>query len=141
MQPILRGRAVKLDLVLEEGSVFEPVFHNLVDGARDKDGEHEPFEEYSVAYFTIEDDQGGNVLLQLGPEEEALDGTCVLDADAGIIEIHLAAPKSIGLAITGRNGWFNLVIYPGGDPDRAYRYAEGDLLYSRRGSDHPPEES
>lgn len=144
MSPILQGRAVKVDLVLEEGSVFEPVFHNLVDGAADENGEHEPFEEYSVAFFTAMTERDGDVLFSLGPTEEgAFDGECELDADGGTISPVLAATKSIGLPLAAPRytGWFNVVVYPGGDPDRAYRYAEGQLIYSRRGSDHPAEES
>lgn len=138
---LLRGKAAKVNLTLEEGTIFDPVFHNLADGAADENGEHEAFEEYSVAYFTAMTAQNGDTLFQLGPEEDALDGTCILDADGGTIECSLPPVKSIGLVLPGRSGWYNLVIYPGGDDTRAVRYAEGELIYSRRAIERPEEES
>lgn len=144
MTNVLRGKAAQVDLVLEEGALFDPVFHNLADDAIDQDGEHEPFEEYSVAYLTIMTDRDGTELLTLGPSEEGgFDGSCELDAEAGLIVCSLPPEASIGLALQAPRyaGWYNLVIYPGGDPEQAVRYAEGKLILSRRASQHPPEAS
>lgn len=142
MSPVLNGKAAKVDLVLEEGAVFDPTFHNLADGAVDEGGEHEPFDEYSIAYLTITTERGGTVLLTLGPEDEAGDGICEVDADAGIITCSLPAEASIGLDLgSRRNGYYNLVLYPGGDETQAVRYAEGDLIFSRRATDRPAEVS
>lgn len=141
MPPLLKGKAAQVNLVLEEGTLWDPTFHNLAEGAVDQDGEHVPFEEYSVAYLTIATDQDGVVLLTLGPDGEGFDGTCEVDADEGLIVCALPPTSSIDLNLEPPRyaGWYNLVIYPGGDPDRATRFAEGVLILSRRGSVYPPE--
>lgn len=144
MSPVLQGKAAKVDLVLEEGALFDPTFHNLADGAFDQDGEHVPFEEYSIAYLTIAAERGGPVLLALGPADESLDGVCEVDADAGVITCALPPEKSIGLGGdlgSRRTGYYNLVLYPGGDDTQAIRYAEGQLILSPRASDRPEEVS
>lgn len=143
MAPLLKGKAAQVGLVLEEGTLFDPVFHNLADGAVDQDGEHEPFPADSIAYFTAMTARDGDVLFEMGPAADALDGTCELDAAGGLIACELPPEKSIGLDLGAPRyeGFYNLVIYPGGDEEQAIRYAEGPLLYSRRATLRPAEAS
>jgi hypothetical protein len=139
---ILRGKAAQVDLTLEEGTLFDPVFHNLVDGAVDQDGDHEAFPADSVAYFTAMTEQNGETLFELGPYPDDTDGTCELDAAGGIIECVLPPTASIAMPVgepvsATFTGWYNLVIYPGGDETQAIRYAEGKLVITRRSINRP----
>lgn len=137
--PLLKGNAGSLDLVLEEGTLWDPVFLHLADDAVDEDGDAEPFEEGTLAYLTIRDEIDGTVLLELGPAADALDGTTEVTEETGSIACSVAPLDTIGLAFPsdGSPGVWEMLIMPAGDETRAYRLLEGTVTYDQRASVRP----
>ena len=137
--PLLKGTAGALDLVLEEGAIFNPTFLHLEDDATDENGTPEAFDAGTLAYLTVRDEIGGTVLFQLGPSADALDGTTEVTAATGTIACSLAPLDTIGLVFPsdGSPGVWDLVIFPGGDETLAYRLLEGTVTYSKRVSVRP----
>lgn len=137
--PLLNGTAGVLDMVMEEGTLWEDTLLHLVDEAVDETGDPEPFEAGTLAYITIRDEIGGTVLAQLGPDVDELDGTTEVTPETGAIAYSLPALFTVGLAFPadGSPGVVELVIFPAGDELRVYRLTEGTLIYNKRASVRP----
>jgi hypothetical protein len=131
---LLKGNAGTLDMEMEEGTLWEDTLLHLTDEATDETGDPEPFEAGTLAYITIRDEIGGTVLAQLGPADDGLDGTTEVTPETGAIAYSLPVQETIGLAFPsdGSPGVVEVLIYPGGDEDRAYRLLEGALIYNKR---------
>ena len=137
--PLLEGLAGVLDMVMEEGTLWEDTLLHLDDDAVDETGDPEPFEAGTTGYLTIRDEIGGTVLAELGPADDELDGTIAITPETGAIVYSLPALFTVGLAFPadGSPGVYELVIFPAGDETRAYRLLHGVLIYDKRASVRP----
>lgn len=130
--PILPGLAGTVDLTLEEGGVWPPVFRLLPDDP--EDDTPVPFATGTTAYLTVRDRVGGNLLVRLGPVGDDLDGTVIIDEEGGVITCRLAPSASVGLPlpVDMPGGAWDLFILPAGDPEQAYPLLRGRIIYRRR---------
>lgn len=138
MSPLLSGDAGQLDVVIEEGSLWDPIFHQLVEGGTEVTDEHVPFDEGTTAYAAFRYSHDGEVLIQLGPAADNLDGTLTVDDDGGTISASLPPLESIGVEFPRlARGVWDLVVYHGGEATRAKRFLEGAATYRRRSTPRP----